>query len=192
MNKYTNSLPMFSPGKNNLLPYPNNTFYGMLNEIYRVLIIAGLAAELVGTVLITVISFLTQGVADVVWPNGMRLPNGVSCMVIAPSGFGKSVILKILMNPIEQCLYRLCQIDQKFLDFLIEDATREAIVESLARFPVAGLITDEVGQIQQLFRHPATLAKLLDGASMRNARVSTGRKALYGQRFIMLLARTEN
>lgn len=167
--------------------YPSHAFTGLSGELMHCLTIGGLSAEIVGTVLITIVSFLTQGIADVVWPNGQKSPIGVSGMVIAPSGIGKSVILKILMNAIEQCLSRLSQIDEKFLDFLIEDATREAIVESLSRFPVAGLLTDEAGQLQHLFRHAATLVKLLDGAPLRNARVSTGRKALLGQRLTMLL-----
>lgn len=167
--------------------YPSHVFTGLSGELMRSLTIGGGAAEIVGTVLIAIISFLTQGIADVVWPNSQKSPIGVSGMVIAPSGFGKSVILKMLMNAIEQCLLRMSQIDEKFLDFLIEDATREAIVESLSRFPVAGLLTDEAGQLQHLFRHTATLVKLLDGAPLRNARVSTGRKALFGERLTMLL-----
>ncbi len=167
--------------------YPSHAFTDLSGELMRGLTIGGAAAEIVGTVLIAIISFLTQGIADVVWPNGQKSPIGVSGIVVAPSGFGKSVILKILMNAIEQCLRRLSQIDEKFLDFLIEDATREAIVESLVRFPVAFLQTDEAGQLQHLFRHAATLVKLLDGAPLRNARVSSGRKALFDERLTMLL-----
>jgi hypothetical protein len=168
-------------------PYPSHSFPGFADTIMRNLTTGDVAAEIVGTVLITIISFLTQGIADVVWPNGQRSPIGVSGMVVAPSGFGKSVILKMLMNAIEQYLRLVSKVDEKFLDFLIEDATREAIVESLARFPVAGLLTDEAGQLRHLFRHAATLVKLLDGSPLRNARVSTGRKALFGERLTMLL-----
>jgi len=167
--------------------YPHHAFTGLSGEIAQSLVSGGAAAEIVGTVLVTVISSLTQGIADVMWPNGQTSPIGVSGVVVAPSGFGKTMVKNILTNPIERSVHSLSQTDEKFQDFLIEDATRAAIVESLARFPVAGLLTDEAGQLQHLFQHAATLAKLLDGSPLKSTRVSTGRKALFGERLTVLL-----
>ena len=196
MNRTTSSFPvvhgwssrMFDSSSHHLPPYPSQAFYpGLPGEIMSRLVNSGIPAQLVGTVLIAIISLLTQGVADMVWPNGLRTPIGVSGAVIAPSGFGKSLILKILIGTIEQVLRRLVQMDERIADFLVENATRAAIVESLANFPVAGLLTDETEQVQDLLRHTGTLIKLQDGSTLRNARISSGRVTLYAPRLVMLL-----
>ena len=71
--------------------------------------------------------------------------------------------------------------------FFLEDATRESIVKSLHEWPIAGLFTDEAGQLKGLFKDSPTLVKLLDGSTLRNARISTGRVELVGCRFCTLL-----
>ncbi|MBX9899617.1 MAG: DUF3987 domain-containing protein [Burkholderiaceae bacterium] len=167
--------------------FPSYAFPGLSGEIIRDLERGGATPQLAGTVLIGIISLLTQGVADVFWPNAHKSVIGNSVCVVASSGFGKSVILNILKDPIERYLRRHCESDDKYLDFLMEDVTRPAIVESLVRLPVSGLVTEEAGQILELFRHSATLVKFLDGSSMRNSRVGSGRKAILNPRLLMLL-----
>lgn len=148
----------------------------------------GVAAEIIGTELIAFASLLTQGVADVAWPNGQTMSIGANAVLAAPSGTGKSLIFKILTNPIEEYLAeRQSNEEAMHYDFLIEDSTREAILQSMRDWPVAGLFTDEAGQLKGLLKDAPTLVKLLDGAPLRSSRVSTGRVALNGQRFCMLL-----
>jgi hypothetical protein len=133
---------------------------------------------------------LTQGVADVLWPNGQRLPIGANVLLVAPSGSGKSMIFKLLMEAITRFLNRV-DINADLLSrpaLFLEDATRAAVIEHLRDWPVAGLFSDEGGQLNQMLRSAApTLAKLLDGSPLRHARVSTGRIELVNCRLMMLL-----
>jgi hypothetical protein len=170
-------------------PYPSHAFTGLSGELLHCFTNGGVPAEIVGAELIAFISLLTQGCADILWPNGMRLSVGANILLICSSADGKSFVYKTLMPPIEDYLAKK-QSDSdsvKYLDFLVEDVTREALVKSLVDWPVAGLFTDEVGQLKELLRHVATLVKLLDGSKLKNARVSTGRVTLDGQRLCMLL-----
>jgi hypothetical protein len=144
--------------------------------------------SIIGAQICAVTSFLTQGIADVAWPNGRAMPAGVSVLIVAPSTSGKSLTFHELMDPVESFLSAFPQEKAKRpLNFLIEDATREAILQSLGEWPVAGLFTDEAGMLTQLLSHASTLAKLHDGTPMRNSRVSTGRIVLHGQRLCALL-----
>ncbi len=170
-------------------PYPSRTFPGLLGEMMDCLSLCGIAAEIIGTQLIAFVSLLTQGVADVVWPNGIKAPVGANCLLVAPSGTGKSLIFKILSDPVEQYLANHADIcdPARAINLLIEDATRQAIVQSLLDWPVAGLFTDEAGMLKSLLKDSPTLVKLLDGSPLRNSRISTGRAALFYHRFCMLL-----
>ncbi len=170
-------------------PYPSHAFPGLSGELMHSLTRGGISSNMVGTQLIAFIGLLTQGIADVQWPNGAKAPVGANSLLVAPSGTGKSMLFKILMDPIEK---KLIERNKgrgagKRLDFLLEDVTREAIIQSLGEWPVAGLFTDEAGQLKGLLKDAPTLVKLLDGSSLHNARVSTGRVALIGQRFSMLM-----
>jgi hypothetical protein len=149
----------------------------------------GVAVEIIGTVLIVIASLLTQGIANVMWPNGQEMSIGANGLVISPSGSGKSRILKIFMKAIEQYLaMRIRASDgSKHYDLLLEDANREALVQHLHESPVAGLITEEAGLLKRLLKDAATLVKLLDGSPLRSARISTGRIALLWHRLSMLL-----
>jgi hypothetical protein len=146
----------------------------------------GVAPEIVGTQLIAFASLLTQGLADVMWPNGQPISIGANGLVAAPSGSGKSLIYKRLIQPIEEYLATDHQARER-CHLLLEDATREAIVQDLHEWPVAALFTDEAGMLKGLQRDVPTLVKLLDGSPLRSARISRGRVALKGQRFCMLL-----
>lgn len=169
--------------------YPIGAFSGLLGKMARDLSAGGsIATEIIGTELIGFSSLLTQGVADLVWPNGLLLAVGANGLVAAPSGSGKSLVYKILSNAIEQYL-EMFPVESlgKHCDLFLEDVTREAILRSLRDWPVAGLFTDEAGMLKRLLKDSATLVKLLDGAPFRGARISTGRLALVGQRVSMLL-----
>lgn len=167
--------------------YPVGSFPGLLGMLACDLVASGgVAAELVGTVLIAFASLLTQGIADVMWPNGQVISIGANALVGWPSGSGKSLLYKLLIQPIEKYLAAVTR-GRGCCHLLLEDATREAIVQSLHEWPVAGLHTDEAGMLKNLLRDAPTLVKLLDGSPLRSARISTGRVALLGQRFSMLL-----
>lgn len=164
-----------------LPPYPTRIFTGVLGEIFRCLVGIGLPAEIVGTELIAFVSLLTQGLADVMWPKGGRMPIGGNGLLIAPSGSGKSLVFHLLMEAIEQCL-----MDLKY-SILLEDATRQAIVLHLKDWPVAGLFTEELGQLKSLLKDSPTLVKLMDGHPLYHSRSSEGRIELLNHRFTVLL-----
>ncbi|TCK97138.1 DUF3987 domain-containing protein [Paraburkholderia sp. BL9I2N2] len=167
--------------------YPIGSFPGLLGMLARDLSASGgVAAEIVGTELIAFASLLTQGIADTTWPNGQPISIGANGLLASPSGSGKSLIFKRLIHPIEKYLATDNQRRER-CHLLLEDATREAIVKDLHEWPVAGLLTDEAGMLKSLLRDAPTLVKLLDGSPLRSARISTGRIALLGQRFSMLL-----
>ncbi|KWC40778.1 hypothetical protein WL51_06720 [Burkholderia ubonensis] len=169
--------------------YPVGSFPGLLGTVARDLSASGgVAAEIVGTELIAFASLLTQGIADVTWPNGQPISIGANGLVAAPSGSGKSLVYKNLVQPIEKYLaLRMTESPDEHGDLLLEDATREALVQSLSEWPVAGLITEEAGMLKRLLKDAPTLVKLLDGSPLRSARISTGRVALFEQRLSILL-----
>lgn len=170
--------------------YPIHSFPGQLYSIARDLSAGGgVAPEIVGTTLIVVASLLTQGLADVTWPNGRAISIGANGLVVSPSGSGKTMPYDWLKAPIEKYLEQLTAADPegKHDGLLHEDPTREALVQSLKDWPVAGLLTDEGGIVKRLLKDSATLVKLLDGASLRYSRVSSDRVTLIGQRLCLLL-----
>ncbi|MBO7930558.1 DUF3987 domain-containing protein [Burkholderia pseudomallei] len=171
-------------------PYPIGGFPGLSGSLVRDLTASGaVAPEIVGSVAIAAMSLLTQGLADISWPNGQASSIGANAIVVSPSGSGKTVVYNWFMGPIEKYLEHLSAADPEgwHCGLLQEDPTRPAIVQSLDDCPVAGLFTDEGGVTQKLLKDSATLVKLLDGTPLRSARVSTGRIALKEQRFCMLL-----
>jgi hypothetical protein len=85
--------------------YPLGSFPGLLGMLARNLSASGgVAPEIVGTELIAFASVLTQGIADVTWPNGQAISIGANGILAAPSGNGKSLIYKRLSQPIEKYL----------------------------------------------------------------------------------------
>ena len=176
----------FRPGAPSLV----TLFPGLLGNIRIDLGASGIDPAIVELVMISFISLLTQGCADVRWPNGQIAPVGVSCLLVAPSSSGKSVIFNVLCQAVNQFMHD-AMLDGKLPvkpDFLLEDATRTAIIEFLRDWSVAGLFSDEAGLLKELLRDAAsTLAKLLDGSPLRYARAKTGRIELIGHRLVMLL-----
>lgn len=172
------------------LPDLASVFPGLLGQIGRELAAGGVDSAIVALQLVAFTSLLTQGTADVSWPNGQSMPVGGNGLLVAPSGSGKSVVFKTLMAPITRILSEPALGDDLQIPpaFFVEDVTREALIQQLCEWPVAALFTDEAGQLKQLLRSAApTLAKLLDGAPLRHARVSTGRVEMLGHRMTMLL-----
>lgn len=179
-----NRLTLYRPS------YPVRNFPGLLGMLaHNLSASGGVAVEIIGTVLIVIASLLTQGIANVMWPNGQEMSIGANGVVVSPSASGKSLIFKILKKAIEQYLAMRSGVNQggKHEGLLLEDSTREALVQDLYEWPVAGLITDEAGGLKRLLKDAPTLVKLLDGSPFRSARISTGRIALLRHRFSMLL-----
>lgn len=153
--------------------YALGCFPGLLGKLAHNLSAGGtVAPEIVGTALIPYASLLTQGIADVTWPNGQTISIGSNGIVAAPPGSGKSFVCNRLSQPIEKYLAADTP-GRESCQLLMEDATREAIVQSLHEWPVAGLLTDEAGMLRSLQKDAPTLVKLLDGSPLRNARVPT-------------------
>ncbi|WP_247539174.1 DUF3987 domain-containing protein [Ralstonia pseudosolanacearum] len=171
--------------------YPIGRFPGLLGTVARDLSArGGVATEIVGTTLIVIASLLTQGLADVSWPNGRPISIGANGLVVSPSGSGKTLPYDWLKAPIETYLEQLTATDPegKHDGLVHEDVTREELVRRLKEWPVAALFTDEGGIVKKLLKDSPTLVKLLDGTSLRYSRVSSDERiALIGQRFCMLL-----
>lgn len=171
---------------------PTDGMPGLLGQMSRDLTRARLDPAIVATQLLAVASLLTQALADTTWPNGQRASIGFSALLKAPSSGGKTLGLKLLLDPFARAVRAWSRENaQKKIDpaFFVEDATREAAIQHLIAWKSAALITDEAGQCKRLIKEAApTLAKLNDGDDLHHARVKDGRVSLTGHRFCMLLA----
>ncbi len=163
---------------------------GLSGEIAQALALSSIDPAIAVIALLACISLVTQGIADIAWPNGMASPIGASGWLVAPSGGGKSVVMRLLTEPIHRIvreLERAMPQAARKVSLFIEDATREAIILHLIDWAVAGLFTDEAGQLKGLLKNGAsTLAKLTDGTPLSHARVSTGRVSIEGHRLTIL------
>lgn len=147
-------------------------------------------AAIVCSALLAFISLLTQGLYDVQWPNRQRRRIGVSGLLVAPSGSGKSLVYRALLDPISKCLAAFTSggDGRRSPEFFVEDVTREALIRHLMEWPIAALFTDEAGQTKTLLRHGlSTMAKCMDGDPLYHARVSEGRVHLKGQLLLMYM-----
>ncbi len=161
------------------------------SDIFRCLSPSTIDQNIIATQLTASISMLAQGAADVAWPNDLASAVGVSVQLVAASGSGKTVASRTLVEPISLHMREIARVatnGRPPLDIFIEDVTREATIEHLRVCPVAVLHSDEAGQLKPLLKTAApTFAKLIDGAPLRNARISTGRVELTNYRFMMSL-----
>jgi DNA-binding transcriptional ArsR family regulator len=135
-------------------------------------------------------SMLAQGIADALWPNTKPCPLGCSSILIAPTVSGKSVVYDTLADHIRNCVKERLEAEPEALKktpaFFVQDATREAVIMHLMDWPIAALSTDEGAQVESLLRgSAAAIVKLVDGSAFYHARVSTGRAALEGHRFLI-------
>lgn len=163
---------------------------GLAGEIVRAIVMIGIDPAIALMAVLACVSLLTQGIANVAWPNGMVIPVGFNGLLVAPSNWGKSVVLRILTSWIQPYLAERVraglQSTRKPL-FFIEDTTREAAIQHLNSWPVAALLTAEAGLLKVFLRNGApTLAKLLDGEPLHHARISSGRVELFGHRLTLL------
>ncbi|MFC7286431.1 DUF3987 domain-containing protein [Herminiimonas glaciei] len=181
-------MPQASLSPPDLMPFPSHYYPDELGQMMKQLCGSGaIPPELVGTQLAIFCALAAQGVADVAWPNEQPMPVGISAVMGVGASTGKSFIEKILKAPFSP--YREVHTDasgEKY-GFLIEDASRESLIDSMREWPVAGLITDEAGMLKPLLRHAHTLAKLSDGSSLHHARKATGRTQVKDPRLVMLL-----
>lgn len=125
----------------------------------------GVAPGIVESVLVASISFLTQGLAYVACPNGQKLTIGANVHLLAPSWSGKSSILKILMEPVEQYL-AMRQANGESLPaglLMAGDMTGKALVRSLHGCPSAGYFTDAPRQFKKLLKDDYILSKVRTG-----------------------------
>ena len=84
--------------------FPLYTFAGLAGEVTRDLGRGSICPSIIGAQTCGLVSLLTQGIADVAWPNGQRVPVGANVFLVAPSSSGKTVIFRNLMEPVEECL----------------------------------------------------------------------------------------
>ena len=77
---------------------------GLLGEMATELGASGIDSAIIESQIIAITALLTQGAADVTWPNGLSLPPGANVFLEANSGSGKSVIAKILQQPFHALL----------------------------------------------------------------------------------------
>ncbi|MCJ0761591.1 DUF3987 domain-containing protein [Variovorax terrae] len=171
-----------------LPPFPSHALPATLGQLANELGVSGVSSSIIGPQLLAFAALATQGCADIAWPDGKTMPLGANFLLVAPSGAGKTRVFRTLIEPVERFLEGFAAEPlETHPGLLLEDATREAILLALQAWPMAGLFTDEAGQLKRLLRESPTLAKLLDGTTLRNARISTGRMALTGHRLVMLL-----
>lgn len=171
-----------------LADYPIELFPGNLGEMLKQLCAGGsISPPLAGTQLITFAGLAAQGAVDVMWPNEESMPTGLSALMGVGASTGKSFIQRILKAPF--LAYQEIHMNDQGEKYgcLIEDTTREALIESMNEWPVVGLVTDEVGMLKPLLRHAHTLAKLSDGSTLLHTRSTTGRKLIKDPRLVMLL-----
>jgi hypothetical protein len=71
--------------------------------------------------------------------------------------------------------------------YVIEDTSRDTLIDRMLEWPVAGLISDEAGMLKPLLRHAHTIAKMLDGLSMKHSRMKTKTRVVSNPRLVMLL-----
>jgi hypothetical protein len=126
-------------------PIPNQQWYQpkahplgsvplLLGEMFRGLASSSIDQSIIASQLIAHASLVAQGVADVAWPNGLTAPIGLSVILVAPSGTGKSLVSRLLVTPIHlhlrECARQL-KTGQLLPEYFIEDANRPAVIEHL-------------------------------------------------------------
>mgnify|MGYP001627421449 CR=1 FL=1 len=155
---------------------------------------AGIPPGAVWVQLCAVISLLTQGLADICWPNGQRVPIGANGLLVAPSSFGKSLIYKLLMAAVEKVIAEAPD-DDAFLSsgLLVEDITPAALIAHVALHRFAGICAQDAGTLAPLHDAASALAQILDGSTLRKTRFNTGHVRVVDPRLtvLALLQRSE-
>lgn len=149
---------------------------GLFGQIVRDLAASGgVAAEVVFFTLIAIISLLTKGSADVLYPNGRRLSVGGNVWLSAPLTSGKDTVLRILMRPLEQdwAMRISANRAKQSGGFLIDDDVPfDAMTKILHKHPIVGYFTGEPGQFEKMLKHASKWYRILEGEFVRRAQHS--------------------
>jgi hypothetical protein len=136
-------------------------------------------------------AIVTQPLANVCWPNGQPSVIGNSTLLVDQSAGGKSAGAKFILTPVSEYLSTLDLPGLEEPISLIEDATREAVIDALVASHSVALVTSEGGMVPPLMRSGGPwLPKLVDGEGLRHSRRSlAGRIAISSdRRFTMQVA----
>ncbi|MGU2655785.1 DUF3987 domain-containing protein [Pseudomonas aeruginosa] len=79
------------------------------------------------TALLSTMSAVTMGLADVLMPDGERCPLGLYGLVVAPTGAGKTTVLKYLTKPLLECEQEEYELYQRlYAEWKAEDSIFKA------------------------------------------------------------------
>lgn len=162
---------------------------GLIGDIVNDFAAGGIDPNLALGEALGFMSLLTQALADVRSPDGTSETIGANCVVVAPSAAGKTFVFKWLLAPVLECLedHVADGGSPESARVLIEDATRQAILEQLRESGQGWWGTDEAGQLVEFLRRGAPLlAKLLDATPLHRARIASGYIGLKNHRFSAL------
>lgn len=155
----------FNPPLLEYSPFP--MLPGLSGQMLRDITASGnVDINVVGFQLAAVMSLLTQGSANVVWPNGKEMTIGVNVWLSAPSWSCTSSILEIFMKPIQEDLAtrRSADSTSRHGRFLIDgDVPFEAMAQILRKHSIAGYFTEEPGKLKKMLKSGSKWAKFLDG-----------------------------
>lgn len=163
---------------------------GLIGDIVNDFSAGGIDSNLALGEALGFMSLLTQALADVRSSEGTTETIGANILVAAPSAAGKTVAFKQLLAPVLECLEHHVTDggSPESARVLIEDATRQAMLEQLQESQNCWWGTDEAGQMVDFFRRGAPLlAKLLDATPLHRARVASGHVVVKNYRMSALL-----
>lgn len=173
------------------MPYPTGCLPKALRAVALELGASGIDPAIIGTALVGFASTATQGVADILWPNGKPCPVGLPVMIPAPSGAGKSLTLGTAVRPFaaaEKELIEQAGPDLPRPAFFIEDATPQGTNFHLYQWRVASICTAEGAQLGRLFsKGLPVLAKHFDGDPVHLARATKGLRVIRDQRLTAVI-----
>lgn len=164
---------------------------GLLGDIEACLNASRLDPAYVRIPLVAIASVLTQAIADVAWPNGQRLSIGASAFMRAPSRSGKSVVFRLLRDPIARALRSWTQEhpgEEPKPALFVEESTRAGLIQQLLEWKAIGLFCDDAGLCKELIKAALpVLAKLMLREPLYHARVKSGRVELVDHIVTVLL-----
>lgn len=157
---------------------------GRRADAINYLITRGVSPASAGAQLCAQGTIVTQYLANISWPNGQTVVPGCPTIHVQESSDGKSLLAQVTTAPLKHYIETL---DIEGLPMvggeetknpfaLIEDATREAVIDAMAEAQTVTLLTTEGSMVLPLMRKAATtLVKLVDGEGLDHARRGEGR-----------------
>lgn len=129
---------------------------------------------ILGCVLNSFCSLVTQGLAMVKGHDGQIHNLASSTRVVAPSGAGKSFHYAPLIKVVEDFILESSADDAPSLIQLFNDSTVPSMAKPLSENPIAGWFTDEAGYVLQGMapKHYSLLNSYLDGGLIQRSRAS--------------------